>query len=206
MTRQETGIIMDILTTAYPRFYSGPDAPDPQRTVNLWAEMFAGDDVALVAAAVKSYIVSDIKGYPPHIGAIKNAMLRLSQAGELNAAEAWSLVRRAASRSAYGAQEEFDRLPEQVRRMVGSPSQLYEWSQMDTEVVGSVVASNFQRSWRARQVSRRQDALLPPDVKAVLEGLGRPWAAGPAVGRRPMTVLGPAADRDPVADRPQDGQ
>ena len=146
---------MDILTTAYPRFYSGPDAPDLRRTVNLWAEMFAGDDVALVAAAVKSYIASDVKGYPPHIGAIKNAMLRLSQSGELDAAAAWDLVRRAASRSAYGAREEFDRLPEQVQRMVGSPSQLYEWSQMDMDVVGSVVASNFQRSWRARQESRR---------------------------------------------------
>ena len=58
MTRKETGIIMDILATAYPRFYSGPDAPDPAKAVSLWAEMFAEDDVALVAAAVKALIAT----------------------------------------------------------------------------------------------------------------------------------------------------
>lgn len=59
MTIEQTGIIMDILTTAYPRFYSGPDAPDMVKTLRLWAEMFARDDVALVAAAVKALIESD---------------------------------------------------------------------------------------------------------------------------------------------------
>lgn len=173
MTREETGIIMDILTAAYPRFYTGPNAPDIRRTMNLWAEMFAGDDAALVAAAVKSFIASDEKGYPPHIGAIKNAMYSLCRRGELDEAQAWELVRRAASRSAYGAQEEFDALPEEVRQAVGSPGQLRQWALMDSSAVGSVVASNFQRVWRARQESRRQSALLPPDVGRLLEETGR---------------------------------
>lgn len=59
MTRQETGIIMDILTTAYPAFYNGRNAPDMRMTVNLWAEMFAEDDVKIVAAAVKALIATD---------------------------------------------------------------------------------------------------------------------------------------------------
>ena len=54
MTRRQTGIIMDILSTAYPQFYAGADAPDPAKTVALWAEMFAEDDVVMVAAAVGS--------------------------------------------------------------------------------------------------------------------------------------------------------
>ena len=169
MTRQETGVIMDVLTAAYPRFYSGPDAPDKRQTVNLWAEMFADDDVALVAAAVKSYIAADRKGFPPHIGAIKNAMLELTRSGELakdmeangprlahvlytllevtrsgepDAAQAWALVRRAASRSAYGAREEFERLPEDIRRIVGAPSQLFEWSQWTCSTASSPAISS----------------------------------------------------------------
>lgn len=171
MTIEETGIIMDILSTAYPRFYAGPGGVDVTQTLNLWAEMFADEDVALVAAAVKSYIASDVKGYPPHIGAIKNALYDLTSCGGLDAAEAWNMVRRAAGRSAYGAQEEFDRLPEEVRRVVGSPGQLYQWSQMDGDVFNSVVASNFQRAWRARQGSRRRDALLPGDVRRMVSAL-----------------------------------
>ena len=172
MTRQETGVIMDILSTAYPRFYSGPGAPDRVKTLSLWAEMFAQDDVALVAAAVKALIAADVKGYPPHIGAVKDAMFSLARTGDPDPEQAWELVRRAASRSAYGAREEFERLPESVRRLVGSPSQLYEWSQMDAEVFNSVVASNFLRACRARRESQRRDALLPAEVKRLLSGAG----------------------------------
>ena len=148
---------------------AGAAAPGGTAPAGLWAELFAGDDAALVAAAVKSYIASDEKGYPPHIGAIKNAMYSLCRRGELDEAQAWELVRRAASRSAYGAQEEFDAPPEEVRQPVGSPGQLRQWALMDSDAVGSVVASNFQRVWRARRESRRRSALLPPDVGRLLE-------------------------------------
>ena len=173
MTQKETSIIMDILKTAYPRFYNGPGAPDKLQTLNLWAEMFADDDVAMVAAAVKSYIASDVTGYPPHIGAIKNAMYDLTQAGSLDAAGAWQLVRKAIANSGYESKREFDRLPENVRRIVGSPSQLRDWGMMDSDTVHSVVASNFQRAYRARQESMRRDALLPADVKRLLSGVVR---------------------------------
>lgn len=50
MTLEETGIVMDILTTAYPHFYSGPNAPDMVKAIRLWREMFARDDVAAQGA------------------------------------------------------------------------------------------------------------------------------------------------------------
>lgn len=179
MTREETGIIMDILKAAYPKFYTGPGAPDPRTVLDLWAEMFAEDDVALVAAAVKSHIASDLKGYPPHIGAVKNAMHQLTRrAQDMDADKAWSLVRRAASRSAYGAQEEFQRLPQELQRMVGSPGQLFEWSQMDSDVFNSVVASNFRRAYQARQESVRRDALLPKDVKRAVASISGRMSLG----------------------------
>lgn len=176
MTLEETGIIMDILKTAYPRFHSGPDAPDRIQTLRLWTEMFADDDVALVAAAVKTFIAEDQKGFAPCIGEIKNIMLRLTQRSGMDEDQAWEQVRRAAANGGWGAQEEFDRLPEELQRMVGSPSQLFEWSQMDSDVFNSVVASHFRKSYRARQEARRLDALLPADVKRVISGLSRTLA------------------------------
>lgn len=181
MTRQETGIIMDILATAYPGFYNRPGAPDRMQTLNLWMEMFADDDVAFVAAAVKSFIASDTKGFPPHIGAIKNAMHSLTRTGEMDEDQAWELLRNAASRSGYGAQEEYDKLPEDLRRMC-SPGQLFEWSQMDSDVFNSVVGSHFRKSYRARQESRRQDALLPADVKKVISVISERMELGDGRG------------------------
>lgn len=168
MTPTETGKIMDILKTAYPRFYSGPEAPDIRKMVGLWSEMFRDDDVALVAAAVKALILADDKGYPPHIGAVK-AKLRMITGGDaMTEGEAWGLVAKAIRNSGYGSREEFEKLPPIVRRIVGSPSQLREWSQMDIETVHSVVASNFQRSYKVIAQREREIAKLPPDVRCLM--------------------------------------
>ena len=168
MTRQETGIIMDILATAYPRFYAGPDAPDPEKAVALWAEMFAEDDVAIVAAAVKALIATDDKGFPPHIGAVKAKVRQITQPSGMTPQEAWNLVAKAIRNSAYESREEYDKLPKDIQRLVGSPNQLRDWALMDSDTVHSVVASNFQRSFSTRQKADNDFKALPRDVQAMI--------------------------------------
>lgn len=168
MTRKETGIIMDILTTAYPRFYSGNDAPDPIKTMNLWAEMFAEDDVAIVAAAVKALIATDDKGFPPHIGAVKAKVRQLTQPAGMTPQEAWNLVAKAIRNSAYESREEFDKLPTDLQRLVGSPNQLRDWALMDSDTVHSVISSNFQRSFSIRKKADDDFKALPVDVQTLV--------------------------------------
>lgn len=167
MTRQETGIIMDILTTAYPAFYNGRNAPDMRMTVNLWAEMFAEDDVKIVAAAVKALIATDDKGFPPHIGAVKGRIRQIGNPDEMTEQEAWTYIAKALRNSSYNAEEEFSKLPPILQDVVHAPQQLREWARMDEATVQSVVASNLQRSFRAKAQSRRDFDALPKDVQAL---------------------------------------
>lgn len=167
MTMQETGIIMDILMTAYPRFYAGKDAPDPRKAMSLWTEMFAGDPVELVAAAVKALIATDVKGFPPHIGAVKEKLRQISQRPQMLPAEAWAVVWRAVQRSGYNSRSEFEKLPDTLKRLVGSPEQLKAWSQMDADTVQSVIASNFQRSYQTRAKQEADFRALPEDVQKI---------------------------------------
>lgn len=169
MTAEQTGIIMDILTTAYPRFYTGPDAPDMGQTLMLWAEMFREDDVAIVAAAVKALIASDEKGFPPHIGAVKKYIRVLTDTDEMTELEAWRCVAKAIRNSTYGAKEEFKKLPPIVKKLVGSPEQLRTWGMMDSDTVHSVVSSNFQRSYKIAATREREFAKLPQDVKDIVQ-------------------------------------
>ena len=188
MTRQETGVILDILKTAYPRFYAGADAREMAQTVELWAELFAEDDVALVAAAVKALIAADVREFPPLIGTVKEQLRRLAAPDELTEAGAWALVARAVKNGLYGAREEFDRLPPLVRRLVGGPSQLRDWALMDSTSLHSVVASNFQRSYRAAAGRARAADKLPAGVRVLAGGGGR--------------ALPPAGEKE---NRPGDG-
>ena len=53
----------------------------------------------------------------------------------------------------------------------GFPNQLREWAQMDSDTLNSVVASNFQRSYKARAASEREYMALPSDVRNAMEQL-----------------------------------
>lgn len=168
MTRDDTLDLLSILKAAYPNFYRDMTRKDADQVVSLWSEMFKDEPVEVVALAVKAHIATDKKGFPPHIGAIKDAIVKIQQPNEMTELEAWGLVQKALRNGYYGAQEEFDKLPPVVQRLVGSPNQLREWAQMDSETVSSVVASNFQRSYKARAANERELLALPSEVKQTM--------------------------------------
>lgn len=172
MTRENTVMILSVLRGAYPAFYRGVSRSEAEDTINLWASLFADDDVNIVTAAVKALIVSDTKGFPPVPGQVKEYIRKLTMPQELTDGEAWALVSKAISNGMYGSQEEFDKLPSDVQRIVGSPSQIRDWASMDSDTVHSVVASNFQRAYRVRQEAKREYAAIPGEVRALLEGVG----------------------------------
>lgn len=168
MNREEVLMVMTVLRGAYPQFYRGITAKEAEATVSLWAEMFAEDDVAIVAAAVKALIATDDKGFPPHIGAVKAKVRQITQPSGMTPQEAWNLVAKAIRNSAYESREEYGKLPKEIQRLVGSPNQLRDWATMDSETVHSVVASNFQRSFAARQKADNDFKALPRDVQAMI--------------------------------------
>lgn len=172
MNREETLAIMGVLKAAYPNFYKGMGRADAEGIVDLWSSMFDQEPAQLVAMAVKAHIANDKNGYPPHIGAIKEAIVKLRTPEEMTEQEAWGLVLKALRNGIYGAQKEFDALPPLIQRLVGSPSQLKEWAMMDGDAVNSVVASNFQRSYKVRSASEREMLALPADVRQAMQALG----------------------------------
>lgn len=166
MTREDVIKIMSVLRGAYPGFYRGISKAEALDTINLWADMFANDDAALVGVAVKCLIETDEKGFPPNIGQVKAKMRILTSKTETTESEAWNLVAGAVKNGLYGAVEEFAKLPPICQRIVGSPNQLRDWAMMDSDALHSVVASNFQRSYREISEREKEVAKLPEDVKA----------------------------------------
>ena len=171
MTEEETLKILAVLRGAYPQFYRSMDKKEAVSIVSLWHEMFSDDDYPVVGAAVKTLIASDDKGFPPTIGQVKSKMRLLMEPNEMTEMEAWSLVMKAIRNSGYNSVEEFQKLPPVLQRVVGKPAQLKEWSNTDSESIQSVVASNFQRSYRARTKQDSELRAIPQDVRALISGL-----------------------------------
>lgn len=171
MTKREIAELMTIMQANYPDSFRGQSDSVVGAKIALWHEFFKDYPKELVQAAAKAFIANDTKGFMPNIGQINDCIQKISHRDDMTDVEAWECVAKALRNSAYGSQEEFAKLPERIQRLVGSHNQLREWAMMDTETVQSVVASNFQRSFRARRKSDEEFARLPEDVKRVMLGL-----------------------------------
>lgn len=181
MDREETKEILKTITGVYPGFYRDTDRDGKTAAVDLWASIFAEEPFGLVAAALKAFIVSDIKGFAPVPGQIKEKIRLIMQPGELTEQEAWQLVHKAAQNSGYAenAQAEYEKLPGMVRSIV-NPAQLREWALSDAGSIQTVVASNFMRSYRQRQKQAADYMALPFDVRQAIEG----FMGSEKIGRR----------------------
>jgi hypothetical protein len=153
-------------------YYAKQGVDDARAAVNLWHMMFEDDDAQLVSAAVKAFIASDTKGFPPAIGQIKAKLDMIMReaygGGELTPMEAWAKVQKAIRNSAYNSDAEFAKLPDTIRAVLGGASALRDYALMDSETINSVVASNFQRSFTARRDHVVEMRMLPADVKAFI--------------------------------------
>ena len=176
MTREETKKIMAALRVSYPMYYQGLSREDLSNAVNLWTEMFADDPARDVAAAVKAYMASDTKGFPPSIGQIKAKMRTITRnkTDTLTETTAWAMIRKAIANSGYHAQEEYERLPESLKACV-TPDLLRSWA-LDETSSEQVIASNLMRSYRDNAKRKEEYDALPPDIKKMIASLSLPEA------------------------------
>lgn len=166
MTKQETAKLIAMLKEYYPRDY---ESTDIMSRVNAWHMILQDYDYKEATAALLAFVSTDTKGFSPTVGQLIDKMQWMRGSDELTEGEAWTLVSRATRNGAYRSVEEFERLPEQVQRVVGNPAMLKAWSQLPTEEVETVIQSNFMRSYRARVKSDKEFEAIPMNVKTYIE-------------------------------------
>lgn len=169
MTKREIAEMLTIIQANYPDTAKGQSDAAFKAKVTLWYEFFQEHPKELVHAAAMAFIANDTKGFMPNIGQINEYIQKIRSQDNMTEGEAWGYVAKAIRNSAYNSAEEFAKLPERIQRLVGSPNQLREWALMDAEIVQSVVSSNFQRTFRARQKSDAEYERLPGDVKQFVQ-------------------------------------
>lgn len=131
--------------------------PDPKlipnnEAFNTWFFMLKDISYEDLSRAVKLYIQTESK--IPTIADLRQKVKDLEPMG-MTELEAWGLVSRALKNSAYHYESEFEDLPPEIQKAVGRAENLKEWALMDSETVGSVIQSQFLRSYRV--VAKRTD-------------------------------------------------
>lgn len=142
-------------------------------TVDVWNMMLNEYDYSQISTALKAYVHSDTSGFAPSIGQLINKLYEVQSLQELNEMEAWMLVSKALRNGYYGAIEEFNKLPPLVQKAVGSPDNLRNWAQTDSESIENVVQSNFMRTYRTVVNRAKEYQKMPKDIQALIKSTNR---------------------------------
>lgn len=169
MTRDETIKLLMVIQSAYPNF----KPPDKTVAVDTWYTMLRDMDYNVVQMGLRAYITSDTSGFAPSIGQLINKLHEVQSPQELNEMEAWLLVSKALRNGTYGAIEEFNKLPPLVQKAVGSPDNLRNWAQTDSESIENVVQSNFMRTYRTVVNRAKEYQKMPKDIQALIKSTNR---------------------------------
>ena len=161
MTRVETAKILTLLQAEYPNSFANLDAQGMTLKQELWCNEFANDPFDLVFTALRMYMETGER-FAPNIGQIRQKMVQAKNQDEMSDGEAWSLVSKACRNGSYGYMKEFAKLPPLIQKAVGRPEQLRDWAAMEESTVQSVVASQFQRSYRAVKERQKELDSYPP--------------------------------------------
>lgn len=168
MKREEMRDLLTIMRLNYPQSFKTYTREQSEAYLDMMYEAFKDDPTPLVVSAVKTIMYTDVRDFAPNIAQIKAKMHTLTHK-DMTAEEAWNLVLSACSNGIYGAEDEFNKLPEDIQSLVGSPSRIREWAKMDADTLDTVVASNWQKSYKIRKEKSKELQMLPSDVKLALE-------------------------------------
>lgn len=171
MTLEEAAKIVGILEFNYPDTRRHQSDEAYITYIRNWHSFFEHDSFELVEAAVRAYIATSTERFMPNVGQIKEQIRKLTAPEQMSEAEAWTRIKKALSNGFYGAEEEYAKLPPVLQRLVGSPSRLREWAQMDADTVESVIGSNIQRSYRAISAQEAEWQKLPPGYREHMQRL-----------------------------------
>lgn len=130
MTRDETKGLLMAISMTYPHF----KPRDLTGAIDIWWRILENDDPQLIMDAFSAYARTDTSGFAPSPGQLR-MMIVDRTADVLTDGEIVALLSMAARNANYGFKQEFDRLPADLKKAVGSPTTIRSWGMMEQSQV-----------------------------------------------------------------------
>lgn len=134
-----------------------------------WSDLFAEQEYNTVAAAVKALLLTRAEGYPPNPGEVMAQIQQITTPPAANGMEAWGLVMKAIRNSTYNFQKEFENLPDDIQKALGTPEVLKEWAQ-DLNFNLGVAQSNFLKAYATVIERKKTYNALPERLRQMMIG------------------------------------
>ena len=142
MTRKEIKNMLRIIEIEYPSAFKGMTENDIVLKLNLWESQFAPYDKDIVLKAFYNCIAKS--EFAPKISSIFEEMNKLENGGDEEQA-LWEQLAKLCGPASVVTQEEFEALPEPLRKWLRNLQILKELGQIDADIFNSVTRGQFFR-------------------------------------------------------------
>lgn len=166
MTQEE----FSLTAAAMKAVFTDPKFLPDKHAIGVWYGFLKDLTNAQCQAAVSEYISTH--KFPPTIAEIRELAFKRTQPvaeSSVSSLEAWARVRKAVRNGTYGAEQEFERLPEAIQAALGTPANIREMAAMDSEKLETVEKGRFIRAYESAVAQIHEDAQIPPAIKALIE-------------------------------------
>lgn len=169
MKRDEIIALIAVIQATYPTHFTRFDAKMADNLIRSWELVLEGYTYEQASAGLRAYLMTDTKGFPPVPGQVIDCIHKL-KTPDMTGNEAWTMVRKALRNGLYGAEEEFAKLPDNVKKAVGSAENLRQLALMKSDELETVEKSHFIRIFDNVNRREKEVAKLPESVRALLTG------------------------------------
>ena len=161
-----------ITKATYPRAFERFTQADYSNMELAWSMVLGEYSYEQAAMGLRTFLASDSKGFPPSPGQVVECIRKASKRpqDEILAAEAWEMVWKAIGDVRWdNPEEEYDKLPKKVQKIIGSAASLVEMAKMDTNDVLIGEKARFIHQYDAYTERENDYAKIPHEVRTKLE-------------------------------------
>lgn len=163
MNSKESSQVISIIGSIYTNYKPA----NYDIAIEAWRSIFHDVPYNVVVGALYSYAKSSNE-FPPTPGQINEIIQQAVDKNFVPESEAWNMVILAIRNGAYGADEEYDKLPEDVQQAIGGSHYLHELA-LSEDVNWGVESSNFYRNLRSVRERQKNVENIPNSVKNLIE-------------------------------------
>ena len=165
MTRDEVKKILIIMQVTFKTYE--PD--NKTQETDVWYIYLKDFTYEEAEAALKVYVATENTPYAPSPSQLIGQINKLRNMALPNEVDIWREVRPAIRNGLYHFQEEYDKLSDTAKKMVGDPQQLREWAMLPSEDIDTVVQSNFKSRFNAMQKRDKELNAMPMEIRQMIE-------------------------------------
>lgn len=170
MTREETKMIIKMLSSVYINEFSKLTEDKVLQMIDVWTMLLEDEDANKIATVTKAYLKSNSNAFMPTPAMLINMAYEMFVPKGMTEQQAWNTLYKAICNGLYNSQKEYDQLPIEIKSLC-SPTQIREWANMNVDTLNSVVASNFMRSFKIIDKKRVDFEKLPNETKILINDL-----------------------------------